>query len=344
MIEVKKHGILLAPTELKFESKGVANPACIEANGGIHMFYRAINKENISSLGYCELKTPTGVGKRNDEPILVPKEKYESMGMEDPRIVNIDGTYFMSYTAYDGTNALGALATSKDLKTFDRKGIISTQMTYREFRSCIKYCEGINDKYLRFVKFFSRHGGIDSPHNHLIWDKDVVFFPKKINGKFAFLHRIYPDIQVAYFKDVKDLTYRYWMNYLHNIEKYIVLKSKMPFEASYIGGGCPPVETSEGWLIIYHGVEDTPKGYIYHTCAALIDLNDPTKKIGRLKYPLFSPELDWEKQGVMNNVVFPTATLLRGDSLFIYYGAADKYIGVASISLKGLIEEIKNSK
>jgi predicted GH43/DUF377 family glycosyl hydrolase len=344
MIEVKKHGILLNPTELKFEDQGVANPACIEADSKIHMFYRAINNDNFSSLGYCELKAPTKVGKRDDKPILIPQEKYESKGMEDPRIAVIDGTYLLTYTAYDGTNALGALATSKDLKTFDKKGIITSQMTYKEFESCIKHCEGVNEKYLRFMKLFSRHGGIDRPHNHLIWDKDVAFFPKKINGKFAFLHRIYPDIQIAFFNELKDLNYRYWMNYLHNIEKSIVLKSKMPFEASYIGGGCPPIETSEGWLIIYHGVEDSPEGYIYHACAALVDLNEPTKEIGRLRYPLFSPELDWEIKGVVNNVVFPTATVLKGDNLFIYYGAADKYIGVASVSLGELIQEIKNSK
>jgi len=118
----------------------------------------------------------------------------------------------------------------------------------------------------------------------------------------------------------------------------------MPFEASYIGGGCPPIETNEGWLIIYHGVEDTPNGYIYHACAALLDLNEPTKEIGRLGYPLFSPELDWEIQGVVNNVVFPSATISKDDSLFIYYGASDKYIGVASVILEELIREIKNSK
>lgn len=190
MIEVKKHGILLNPTELKFENQGVANPACIEVDGKIHVFYRATNKENFSSLGYCELNTPTEVVKRNDKPILTPQEKYESMGMEDQRIVNMEETYFLTYTAYDGINALGALATSKDMKTFDRKGIITAQMTYKEFESCIEHCEGINDKYLRFVKYFSRHGDIETPHSHFIWDKDIAFFPKKINGKFAFLHRI----------------------------------------------------------------------------------------------------------------------------------------------------------
>lgn len=341
-MEVKKHGILLNSTEHNFENHAVANPACIEAGGKIHMFYRATNKDNISTLGYCELKTPTEIGKRNKKPILMPQEKYESMGMEDPRIVSIDGTYFLTYTAYDGTNALGALATSKDIKTFNRKGIITPKMTYKEFESCIERCIGINDKYFRFAKFFSRHGGIATPHNDLVWDKDVVFFPKKINGKFAFLHRIYPDIQIAYFNELNDLTSRYWEDYLMNIENNVVLKSKMPFETSYIGGGCPPIETSEGWLIIYHGVEDTPEGYVYHACAALLDLNDPTKEIGRLKYPLFSPELDWEKQGVINNVVFPSAAILKGESLFIYYGAADKYIGIASVSLKELVDEIKN--
>jgi predicted GH43/DUF377 family glycosyl hydrolase len=100
----------------------------------------------------------------------------------------------------------------------------------------------------------------------------------------------------------------------------------------------PPIETSDGWLIIYHGVEDTPEGYTYHACAALLDLNDSTKEIGRLKYPLFSPELNWENQGLVNNVVFPSATVLRGSTLFIYYGAADKCIGVASVSLKELMK------
>lgn len=343
MIKVKKEGILLEPTKLHFENHGVFNPACIEADGKIHLLYRATSKGNYSSIGYCEMSSPTEVAKRNGKPILIPQEKYESHGIEDPRIVKIDGTYFMTYTAYDGSNALGALATSKDMKIFERQGIITPQMTYKEFQLCIECCEGVNDKHLRFVKLFYERVGEETAHKLLIWDKDVVFFPRKIDGKFAFLHRIYPDIQIAYFNEVKDLTHQYWRDYLFNIKNYTVLESKMLFEASYIGGGCPPIETADGWLMIYHGVEDTKEGYVYHAGAALLDLNDPTKEIGRLMHPLFSPELEWEKNGVVSNVVFPTGTILKDDILYIYYGAADKHIGTVSVSLKELINEIKNS-
>ena len=343
MIPVKKY-LLLEPTEHKFENHGVFNPACIESEGKIHLLYRATSKGNYSTIGYCRLESPTKIAERSDKPLLIPQEKYESQGIEDPRVVKIEDTYFLTYTAYDGSNALGALATSKDLKSFEKMGIITPQMTYKEFQQCIECCEGISEKHLRFVKLLHERGGHEATHKLLIWDKDVVFFPKKINGKFAFLHRIYPDIQIAYFNNIKELGNGFWREHLFNIRNYTVLESKMPFEASYIGGGCPPIETKDGWLMIYHGVEDTHHGYIYHAGAALLDLNDPTKEIGRLSNPLFSPELEWEKQGVVNNVVFPTGTILQDDTLYIYYGAADKRIGVAEVSIKELIDEIKKFK
>jgi predicted GH43/DUF377 family glycosyl hydrolase len=116
------------------------------------------------------------------------------------------------------------------------------------------------------------------------------------------------------------------------------------FEASYIGGGCPPIETDEGWLLIYHGVHDTPEGYVYSACAALLNLHNPQKEIARLPYALFEPEFEWEVHGVVDNVVFPTGTALFDDTLYIYYGAADKYIGCASVSLSELIKELLLNK
>jgi beta-1,2-mannobiose phosphorylase / 1,2-beta-oligomannan phosphorylase len=155
---------------------------------------------------------------------------------------------------------------------------------------------------------------------------------------------VYPDIQIVYFNDIKDLTNEFWREYLFNIKKFTVLEGKFPFEASYIGGGCPPIETNVGWLIIYHGVEDTLCGYVYHACAALLDINDPTKEIGRLSYPLFSPDLEWEKKGVVSNVVFPTGAIVQDDTLYIYYGAADKYTGMASVSMSELLSELTSKK
>ncbi len=112
-------------------------------------------------------------------------------------------------------------------------------------------------------------------------------------------------------------------------------------EASYIGSGCPPIETKDGWLIIYHGVQDGPGGFIYHACAALIDRNDIRKEIGRLRKPLFSPTKSWEKKGIVSNVVFPSGTSLFEGKLYIYYGASDLHIAAASVNLGELIKELK---
>ena len=129
-----------------------------------------------------------------------------------------------------------------------------------------------------------------------------------------------------------------------NFKDHIVLDPKYQHEASYLGGGAPPIETKEGWVMIYHGVEDAPKGYIYNACAALLDLDHPQKEISRLKVALFKPENTWEQEGVVNNVVFPTGTAMFDERLYIYYGAADAKIAVASLNFDELLTELINSK
>jgi predicted GH43/DUF377 family glycosyl hydrolase len=146
---------------------------------------------------------------------------------------------------------------------------------------------------------------------------------------------------VIYFNDFKDLTDDYWREYLRDLGSYILLESKYRFESRNVGGGCPPIETEEGWLLIYHGIEDSIQGRIYHAAAVLLDLDDPTKVIGRMKQPLFSPTENWEKQGDVNNVVFPTGTVLKGNKLYIYYGAADKLIAAKSVDMRELLAELK---
>jgi predicted GH43/DUF377 family glycosyl hydrolase len=343
MIEVKKEGVLLNKTTLGFEIEGVLNPAAIREDDCVHLFYRAVAKGNYSSIGYSKLKGALVVEERHEMPVLFPQFKYELHGMEDPRIVKIEDLYYLTYTAYDGENALGALATSKDLKQFTKHGIITPKFSYHDYDFCVECCKGLNEKYLRFYKLFKERAGAGCTLELLVWDKDVTFFPKKINGRFAFLHRLYPGIQIAYFDKLDDLNEKFWRDYLFHLRDFIVMESKYPFEASYIGGGCPPIETSEGWLLIYHGVEDTPQGYIYHAGAALLDIRDPTKEISRLKYPLFSPTEKWEKEGVVKNVVFPTGATLYDDRLYIYYGAADDCIACVSVSLSMLLAELLNN-
>lgn len=340
MIEVKKEGILIEKTTHVFENEGVLNPAVIRGENCIHLFYRAVSQGNFSSIGYCQLKDPLTIEKRSDKPVLFPEYDYESHGIEDPRIVKIEDIYYLTYTAYDGVNALGALAISKDLLTWERVGLIVPQISYSEFSRLSGDKGAINDKYLRYnehERIFENQG-----QKVFVWDKNVIFFPRKINGKFHFLHRIKPDIQIVVsIERLEELTPMFWEDYFLNLDDNIVLSPKYPHEVSYIGGGCPPVETDEGWLIIYHGVHDTLKGYVYSACAALLDLENPKKEIARLPYALFKPELTWELRGEVNNVCFPTGTALFGDVLYIYYGAADERIACASVSLSALLKELK---
>lgn len=329
MIEVKKEGVILRNTNLEFENDGVLNPAVIKEGNIIHLFYRAVRKGNFSTIGYCELNTPVTIKNRLDKPLLSPEFEYELHGMEDPRIVNIDGLYYLTYIAFNGTDALGALATSTDLQHFEKQGIIVPQIKYDDFNRLTGDNGKLNEKYLHYNR------GAD-----LLADKDLVFFPRRINGKLTFLHRIKPDIQIVAVNDLKKLTKEFWEDYFLHLEENIAFASKYPYEADYVGSGCPPIETEHGWLFIYHGVKDAVKGYEYSACAALLDLNDPRKEIARLPYPLFKPELDYELTGDVDDVCFPTGTALVDDALYIYYGAADDIIACASVSFSGLINEL----
>ena len=339
MIKVTKHGVILRKTDLSFENDSVLNPGIYQEGNTIHMLYRAVRNGNYSTIGYCKLDGPLTVVARDDTPLMIPYSEDASKGIEDPRIVKIDGVYYITYTAYNGINALGALATSTDLKTFERGGIIVPRITFDEFKRLAECNNLVNAKYFRHVRHFEVNEGI------YLWDKDVLFFPRRIGGKLAFFHRIRPGIQLVMVNSLDELTKEYWDQYFLHLNEHIVMDPiGVNHESGYIGAGAPPIETELGWLIIYHGVYDTSEGYIYSTAAALLDINDPTKVIARLIDPLFVPEFDYELNGVVNNVVFPTGTALFDDSLYIYYGAADKCIACASVSLKELLQELLLNK
>jgi predicted GH43/DUF377 family glycosyl hydrolase len=339
MIEVKKEGILLSKTELEFENEAVLNPAVIREGDSVHIFYRAVQLWNKSTIGYCRLDGPLNVVERWEKPFITSEFDYESQGVEDPRIVKIEDTYYMSYTGYDGVNARGALATSKDLIHFEKQGVIVPPISYAHFVFLVESAGKVNENYYHNHNFY--YQASDPEEKILLWDKNVVFFPRRIKGNLVFLHRIRPGIQLVSVKSLKDLTPEFWEEYFHNFQDHIVMDPIYGHESDYIGSGCPPIETEHGWLLIYHGVQDTNVGLIYSACAAaLLDLDDPRKEIARMSYPLFSPELEWEKEGDVNNVVFPTGAVLFGDTLFIYYGAADSHIACASLKFSALMAEI----
>ncbi len=338
MVEVKKLGVVLEPTQNLFEREAVLNPGIWQEGNSIQMFYRAIDQDHCSTIGFARLDGPMNVVERWDKPILLGQYPYETKGMEYPRIVKIGDTFYLFYVAHDGKNALTAFATSKDLRTFSKKGIISPLVSYHEFDELNNELQ-LKDAYSFFASYYEEEAGKDV----LLWHKDAFLFPRKIQGKYVLMHRILPDIQIVLFDDFDQLQQNeFWWEELKKLPEHVILENKHWFESRSIGGGCPPLETKDGWLIIFHAVEAKNQGRVYHACAALLDTDNPLKVIGRLHEPLFSPTEEWETEGFVSNVVFPTGTALFEDTLYIYYGAADKRIAVAAVSLSELLAEMKD--
>ena len=143
---------------------------------------------------------------------------------------------FITYTAYDGLNALGAYTTSTDLTKFVKQGILVPMMGFHEFAHLAGAVHALNEKYYRF----NNPGLItDAIKAQLyVWDKNVIFFPRLINNQFVFLHRIKPDIQIVKVDSLEELNHEFWQNYLLKFHEHIVLTPENPHEVSYIGGGC----------------------------------------------------------------------------------------------------------
>ena len=320
-----KKKLILEKTDNEFEINGVFNPGCYQEGDFVHMFYRAISSTTNSSIGYAKLNKYNEVIERNSEPIIKRDFDYERHGVEDPRIVKVDDTFYIFYVAYDGKNALTAYATGNDLFNIEKKGIISPTIKYSEVKKIINAPQ----RYIDWADLYIKNVGEDV----LFWSKDV-FIVKKLMASFMMI-RVLPDIQIISFNNFDEINNDFWINYFFKgLNDSIVIEC---LDGRHVGGGCPPIKTPDGWLIIFHSVD---RNRVYHTSVALLDLDNPLKVISRLKEPLFSPTEDWEKEGTVPNVVFATGTAIFDDRLWIYYGAADKRIGVAELSLKGLLKKL----
>jgi predicted GH43/DUF377 family glycosyl hydrolase len=314
MLLFERAGILLQHTKLSFEQKGVMNPAVIVHNNQIHMFYRAVSAEGISTIGYCQLSAPLVISTRNHKPILIGNTAAEQKGMEDPRVVCIDDLFFLSYTAYDGITALGSLLLSQDLQNFFGKRIIVAQ-----------------EKQIRQQ--------VNNPIQ-LRWDKNLVFFPRRINGKIYFMHRIKPHILLTSVPEIEQINEDFWKHIGKPKVNIPLVLNARSCGAIYEGAGCPPIETLFGWLIIYHAAYQLDGQTIYKVHVALLDLNEPSLVLAELPYAVLEPLTSYERKGNVNNVVFPTASIEKDDRIYVYYGAADTCIACAYFSKSEILEEL----
>ena len=185
MLKVRKEGIILRPTKLKFENRAVLNPTCFQKGGYVHMFYRAVRHDKVSSIGYCKLKGPLKVVERAKQPVLYPEFNYEKKGLEDPRINFLNNKYYLFYTVYDGYNARVAYSLSEDMKNFKKQRVITPNLTYDKAESIFRHSRTkhgkLKDLYFFFESYYIDKVGKDI----LLWEKDISLFPEKINGKYA---------------------------------------------------------------------------------------------------------------------------------------------------------------
>jgi len=284
-----------------WESKAVFNPAAIYENGKVHLVYRAISQEDLSVMGYASSKDGFNIDERLDKPIYAPRRDFENRGCEDPRLTKIDDILYMCYTAYDGHIPRVALST----------------ITLNDFL----------EKRWNWTEPL-----LISPPG--VMDKDAALFPKKIGGKYAILHRIGKSIWL-------DLTDSLNFGGGKWIKGNVIMSSRLeqPY-AEKIGIAAPPIETEYGWLLLYHVVTRRQDKVFYYASAALLDINQPWRVIARRKTPLIEPEMPYEIQGQIGNVVFPCGAVVIDGRLFVYYGGGDSVIGVASMELSELLESL----
>ncbi len=186
-------------------------------------------------------------------------------------------------------------------------------------------------------KGFRRYGVIMPPD-----DKDASLFPRKFKGRYVLVHRPSPTSYL--------LGAHIWISYSPDLKHWgdsaILLPARHGswWDAYKVGLGPQPIETSEGWLIIYHGVKTTAAGSLYRLGLALLDLDDPSKVIRRSDEWVFGPNEPYERVGDVPDVTFPCGVVVKGDELIMYYGAADTTIAIATASLKNVLDFVMKQK
>ena len=327
------------------EAWGVLNPASARGRDGqIYLFPRLVAEGNVSRIGRARVICDDEGVPRSVERlgiILEPEESWEQNGLgggvEDPRITFVPrlDQYVMAYTAYGPLGPRVALAVSPDLVSWTRLGPLS--LAY--------------DSQL----------GVDF---QLIPNKDAMLFPEPVAGpdgtlSYALLHR--PMWDLSWIRDgageplprgLSDPRPGIWVSFVpaNGVESDIaallamdhhrlVALPEQPWEALKIGGGTVPVRVADGWLTIYHGVagelsrETVLQPKVRYAAGVLIlDGADVTQVVARSTQPLLEPELSEEREGIVPNVVFPTALEpVTDDEAFVFYGMADSRIGSARL-------------
>lgn len=292
---------LLRPGGHTWDELALFNPTAMKAGGKTILLFRAQDKNHTSRIGYAESSDGLHFTVR-PEPVLSPETDYEKGGgLEDPRVVEIDHTYYLTYTGYNLRDAQLCLATSTDLIHWKRHGVILP----------------------------AYHGTWNTK-----WTKSGAILPQKVNGKWWMYYlgtktdsdgNDRDDMGVASSTDL--------LHWADATSAPVLPRRPGAFDSRVMEPGPAPVMTEAGILLFYNGADDA---LVYGPGWVLFDKDDPRRVVARAGAPFIAPTLIWEKVGNVPNVIFFEGAVLNsvsGNTLQFtgYYGGADKYVGAMRI-------------
>lgn len=309
------------------------NPGAIFHEGKFYLYERAAGQLRPFHCAIGMLESEDGVHFRlsHDEPVFTPEMCGSKDGsVQDPRVIELEGRFYMSFAfrPYAWASHPTGVGVPESHQV-DYPGFSGNDAD-NQTRSGLAVSDDLHH--------WEFHSWVTPPD---LDDRNVIPFPERIGGRFATLrrpsafvgtqanHAEHPSVQLSWSEDLRSWT-----------DPEVVLAPKFAWEDNRVGGSTPPIRTDEGWLILYHAVQNldpSVRKVVYRVGAAMLDLEDPTRVIARCPEPVLEPREYYEKHGVyIPNVVFPTGAVVRGDELFIYYGVCDTAIALATASLAEL--------
>ncbi len=317
LTRVENNPIISPRIENSWESWQTFNPGVVLIDDKIHFIYRAIGEEGLSRFGYAFSEDGLSISNQLSYPVFehrigsyVGNFSNFSLasggsfgGCEDPRLVRVEGDdrIYMTYTACDG--GLRLSLTSIAVEDF-KKGLWRWAPT----------------------RMISPPGQV-----HKNW----VIFPEKIGGKYAILHSISPELKIDYRESLDFSSEEYIESYYSSATE----QRKDCWDGWVRGAGAPPIKTRSGWLLFYHAMDEKDPGK-YKVGAMLLDLKDPTQILNRCSNPVLEPAKDFENNGYKSGVVYVSGAVVKDGTLFVYYGASDSYVAVATANLDEFIDHL----
>ncbi len=315
LTKYEKNPIIAANSENIWEAWQTFNPGVIMLDDKVHFLYRAIGQDGISRLGYAISDNGFTITERSCYPA------YQHT-LKKP-------LFFCPY--FSG----GSFGGSEDARLTRVNEEDLLYMTYTA-------CDGGLRVALTSIKiedFLKRNWRWKKPvlisppgETHKNW----IIFPEKINGQYAILHSIKPKIQIEY---VDQLAFdnNHYINSCYGGDQ-----QEDCWDTYLRGAAAPPLKTKDGWLLLYHAISQNCSKY--KVGAMLLDLNDPTKILYRAREPIMEQSEQYELNGYKGGVIYVTGAIIKGNTLLVYYGAADSYVCVASAPLYEFLSDLKQGK